>query len=434
MVIMQLGGSMKKLLFAAMVLTIGLLTIVPVFGGGSRDTSQYNTLRVWHYEGETSAMGIAWDLAFQRLMEKHPNVFVDFESKGFEQIRQTAPMILNSNNPPDVMEYNKGNATAGLLSSQGLLQDLTAEVQRRGWDKIISPSLAITSRYSPEGIMGSGKWFGITNYGEFVMAYYNMDMFRQYGLRVPTTLAEFETVMQAFVDRGITPLAMGGSEYPAQQLFYALALSKADQAFIDAYQLYQGRVNFSGPEFRFAAEKMLDWINRGFISTNSISLGAEEMGLDFINGRSPIMFSGSWWFGRLMNEINSFEWGTFLFPGNTFHLGSGGNLWVVPARARNKELAYDFIDITLSPEIQMALALNGGIPVAADPSAIDDPRIRGLIKNFNDILDMNGLAFYPDWPVPGFYDVLVSNVQRLMGRTHTIDQVLSELQRQYDNR
>lgn len=405
-----------------------------IFAGGSQEDAQYNTLRVWHYEGETSAMGIAWDLAFQRLMEMHPDVFVDYENKGFEQIRQTAPMILNSSNPPDVMEYNKGNATAGLLSSQGLLQNLTDEVVKRGWDKIVTPSLAITSRYSPEGVMGSGNWFGITNYGEFVMAYYNIDMFNEYGISIPNSLEEFEAAMQAFVDRGITPLAMGGSEYPAQQLFYALALSQADQSFINAYQLYEGDVDFSGPEFRFAAEKMLEWIDRGFMSRNAVSLGAEEMGLDFINGRSPIMFSGSWWFGRLMNEIDGFEWGTFLFPGNTYHLGSGGNLWVVPARAKNKQLAYDFIDITLSAEIQEALALNGGIPIAADPDAIDDPRIRGLIQNFNEILEMNGLAFYPDWPVPGFYDVLVSNVQRLMGGTHSVDNVLAELQRQYDNR
>ena len=34
-------------------------------------------------------------------------------------------MIINSDEGPDIMEYNKGNATAGLLSSQGLLTDLT---------------------------------------------------------------------------------------------------------------------------------------------------------------------------------------------------------------------------------------------------------------------------------------------------------------------
>ena len=39
-------------------------------------------------------------------------------------------MILNSDEGPDIMEYNKGNATAGLLSTQGLLTDLTDEADQ----------------------------------------------------------------------------------------------------------------------------------------------------------------------------------------------------------------------------------------------------------------------------------------------------------------
>jgi len=34
-------------------------------------------------------------------------------------------MILNSADAPDVMEANKGNATAGLYAKQGLLTDIT---------------------------------------------------------------------------------------------------------------------------------------------------------------------------------------------------------------------------------------------------------------------------------------------------------------------
>ena len=80
-------------------------------------------------------------------------------------------------------------------------------------------------------------------------------------------------------------------------------------------------------------------------------------------------------------------------------LGSGGNLWVVPKGAKNKDLAYDFIDITMSKKIQNLLGNNGGVPVAADPAAITDPRSKGLIANFNTLAERDGLAFYPDWPV-----------------------------------
>ncbi len=163
-------------------------------------------------------MGIAWAEAIKRFEASHPGVKVQLEVKGFEQIRQTAAMVLNSDEAPDVMEYNKGNATAGLLSTQGLLTDLTPVAKARGWDKVLGPSLQTTCRYDASGIMGSGNWYGVTNYGEFVMAYYNKDLFKKYGQKVPTTLAELESAMAAFKKAGLSPLTLSAAEYPAQHV------------------------------------------------------------------------------------------------------------------------------------------------------------------------------------------------------------------------
>jgi raffinose/stachyose/melibiose transport system substrate-binding protein len=83
-------------------------------GGGGSANSGPRELKLWYYEGPDSAMGTAWAQAIKEFQSSHPNVTVKFEEKGFEQIQKTAPMVLNSNDAPDVMEYNKGNATAGL--------------------------------------------------------------------------------------------------------------------------------------------------------------------------------------------------------------------------------------------------------------------------------------------------------------------------------
>ena len=221
--------------------------------------------------------------------------------------------------------------------------------------------------------MGSGQWYGVPNYGEYVMVYYNKDMFAEYGVEVPTTFEDWEAAMQTFVDVGITPLSLGATEYPAQHILYQLALSQADRDWVDAYELYKGDVDFHDEAFTYAAETMVEWVERGYIAEDATGLAAEDVGVAFINGEYPMMVSGSWWYGRFMNEIESFEWSTFLWPGTELHAGSGGNLWVVPTNAKNKELAYEFIDITMSPEIQSILGNEGGIPVAADLAQIDDP-------------------------------------------------------------
>jgi raffinose/stachyose/melibiose transport system substrate-binding protein len=401
-------------------------------GGDSADEgADAKTLTLWHYEGPNSAMGIAWNKAIELFKSSHPGVEVKFEEKGFEQIQQNAQMILNSDSAPDLMEYNKGNATAGLLSKQGLLTDLSEEATKRGWDAKLSPSLQTTAKYDEDGIMGSGKFYGVPNYGEYVMVYYNKDLFEKYKIAVPTTYDEFTKAMDTFVQNKVTPLAVGGAEYPAQQIFYELALSKGDRAFVDDYQLYKNKVDFKGPQLTHGAQTFADWVGKGYISKDSASIKAEDMGVSFTQGKFPILFSGSWWYGRFADEIKNFEWGTFLFPGNTLHPGSSGNLWVVPEKSKAKALAYDFIDITMSPEVQALLGNSGGVPVAADVSQITDPKNKELIENFNKLSTSDGLAFYPDWPAPGYYDVLVAGVQGLINGSKTPDAFLDEIAKPY---
>ncbi|WP_433528913.1 ABC transporter substrate-binding protein [Micromonospora sp. CA-263727] len=399
--------------------------------GGDGDDSGANVLKLWHYESANSAMGVAWDRAIEIFKDEHPGVEVRFERKAFEQIQQNAGMIINSSEGPDIMEYNKGNATAGLLSSQGLLTDLTGEATKRGWDTALSPSLQTTARYD-DGVMGSGNWYGVPNYGEYVMVYYNKELFAKHGVTVPTTLAEMTSAMDTFVAKGVTPLGMSGAEYPAGQLFYQLALSRADRAFVDNYQLYKNPVDFHADPLRYGAETFAEWVRKGYLGKDSASLKAEDMGVAFISGKVPMIVSGSWWFGRFKSEI-SYDWDTFLFPGNTLNAGSSGNIWVVPESSKAKSLAYDFIDITLRPEIQALIGNNGGVPVAGDPATISDEKDRKLIENFNTISAQDGLAFYPDWPVPGYYDVLVSGFQGLINQSRSPEQVLDAIAKPYQD-
>ncbi|MFC4115600.1 ABC transporter substrate-binding protein [Nonomuraea zeae] len=396
-------------------------------------SDQPRVLKLWHYETADSAMGKAWAEAIKKFEASHPNVTVKFEEKGFEQIQKTASMVLNSDEAPDIMEYNKGNATAGLLSKQGLLTDLSEEATKRGWDKLLPGGLQTTAKYDDRGVMGSGKWYGVPNYGEFVMVYYNKDLFEKNKVAVPTTFEEFTAALDTFVKAGVTPIANAGAEYPAQQIFYQLALSKAQKPWLDAFQSYKGKVDFHGPEFTYGADTFADWVKKGYIPKNSSGLKAEDMGVAFMNGKFPIMISGSWWYGRLASEIKNFEWGHFLFPGATMSPGSSGNVWVVPEKSKNKDLAYDFIDITMSKDVQNLLGNSGGVPVAADPAAITDAKSKELIETFNKLTTSDGLAFYPDWPAPGYYDVLVAGVQNLINGSKTSAQVLDEIAKPYED-
>jgi raffinose/stachyose/melibiose transport system substrate-binding protein len=399
---------------------------------GQSQTEGDDVLTLWHFESETSAMGVAWQEAI-RVFEEETGATVEFEAKSFEQIRQTASQVLNSDEAPDILEYNKGNATAGLLSSQGLLTPLTDVVEEYGWDDLLAPALQTTARYSDDGVMGSGDWYGVPNYGEFVTVYYNKDAFAAQGLEIPTTMAEFESALQTFVDAGITPLAEAGLEYPLGQLWYQLALQNEDRQFVNDYQLYENAVDWQGEGLTDATQTLLDWVDAGYISSDVAGLKAEDAGVSFISGDAPIFVSGSWWYGRFDDEITGFDWGIFPFPESDLSLGSAGNMWVVPERAGDKDLAYQFIEITMRPEIQALIGNNGGLPVAANVEDITDAKSQELIAAFNAVNEKDGLSFYPDWPTPTFYDEIVAQLQELVNRTKSVDQVLGSLGDAYDD-
>jgi raffinose/stachyose/melibiose transport system substrate-binding protein len=386
-------------------------------------------LKIWYYEGADSAMGQSWADAQADFLTTHPDVTIDFELKTFDQIQQTAQMVLNSADAPDVLEINKGNSTAGLYASQGLLTDLTDVATQRGWDKLLPSSIQTTCRYDPTtGIMGSGPLWGVTTYGEFVMVYYNQDMFDKQGITVPTTYDEFTAAADKFVAAGITPIALGGlDKWPVTQNFYELALYKADRNFVNAYELFQGNLDFHGPEFTYAAQELLNQVQKGYYGKNATGTSYNDANAAFIQGTYPMDLTGSWMFGTFLTSITNFKWGIFVMPGKKLNIGSGGNLWVVPAGAQNKDLAYDFIDLTLQPKAQTIMANAGGIPLSADLTQITDPHVKALNEAFSTIVKNDGLAFYPDWPVVGYMDTLGGALQELIGGTKTPTQFLDEI-------
>lgn len=420
-----------KTLAAIAALTAGLAMVGCSPAGGSGGGGDGQTLKLWHYEGADSAMGKAWNEAI-KVFEKETGAKVTFEEKSFEQIQKTASQVLDTDAAPDLMEFNKGNATAGFLASTGLITDISDAVEKYGWDKKLAPSLQTTAKYDDKGVMGGDSWYGVPNYGEFVGVYYNKDAFDAAGLQIPTTYDEFVTVLDAFVAKGITPLAEAGAEYPLGQLWYQLALMNGDRSFVDDYQLYKKPVDWQGPEITSATKTLKEYVDKGYIAKDVSSIKAEDAGVSFINGKAPIFVSGSWWYGRFVTEATSFDWTMTAFPGADLSLGSSGNLWVVPENAKNKDLAYKFIDITMRPEIQAIIGNNGGLPVAANPSDITDVKSSELIKTFNGILDKDGLSFYPDWPAPGFYDVIVQQLQGLVTGSEDVKAVDEGLGKAYD--
>ncbi|WP_242087625.1 ABC transporter substrate-binding protein [Microbacterium lacticum] len=403
--------------------------------GSGGDAEGDNTFTILQYENPETAQGQGWELALEIFKEKHPDVEVDFQTTSFDAMRQNAKITLTGNDVPDVIEFNKGNADGGQLAGQGLLTPLTDAVEEYGWDEKITGSMQAFAKYDEQGLAGSGDWYGIPNIGEYVMFYYNKELFAQAGItEEPTDLAEFEAAMDKLLAAGITPISSSAATsqgFNQMWVWYSLVSAGADRESIDDFMFLREPVDFSASPWGDGAERFEEWIDKGYTGTELGGLNFEQATVNFLSGEKAMLIWNQGEFARIREQA-PFEWGYFTLPGANMVMGSSGHLWGVPANATNKELAYDWIDITLSEEVQNKIGQLGGLPLAGDASTIEDDLTREYTERFNELVEADTLSFYPDYPVPGFLDFIQSGMQAMSNGNMTAEEWTAALQEFYD--
>lgn len=401
-------------------------------GGGDADGETFTILQ---YENPDSAQGQGWQLALEIFQEKHPDVDVDFQTTSFDAMRQNAKITLTGNDVPDVIEFNKGNADGGQLAGQGLLSPLTEQVEEFGWDEKVTGSMQAFAKYDEQGLAGSGEWYGIPNIGEYVMFYYNKELFAEAGITAePTTLDEFEAAMDKLLAIGVTPISSSASTsqgFNQMWVWYSLVSAGADRDQIDGFMFLRDDVDFSKAPWIDGADRFEEWIDKGYVGDQLGGLSFEQATVNFLSGEKAMLIWNNGEFARIREQA-PFEWDYFTLPGASMSMGSSGHLWGVPANAKNKELAYDWIDITLSAEVQNKIGELGGLPLAGDTSAITDEITRTFTERFDELVADDTLTFYPDYPVPGLLDFIQTHMQAMSNQNETAAEFTEKLQSFYD--
>lgn len=399
-------------------------------GGG--DDKSFNILQ---YEDPTQAQGQGWKMAVDIFRKKHPELTVKMQTTSFDAVRKNAKLMLAGNDVPDVMEFNKGNADGGQLAAQGLLAKLTPQVKRYGWNKKVTGAMQSLAMYNSLGNAGSGDWYGIPNIGEYVTIYYNKELFSKAGIGAePKTMDEFVEAMKRLKAAGITPVSSSASTnngWNQLWLWYSLVSAYADRKQINDFTFLQHPVDFSSSPWSTGTDQFQKWIDAGYLGKGLGGLNFEQAAVTFLSGKAAMYMWNNGQFVRMQNEAK-FKWGFFTLPGARMTLGSSGHLWGVPAKSEHKELAYEFIDITLSKDVQNKIGQLGGLPVAADLNTITDPVTKAYTARFYETIDDDSLSFYPDYPVIGFLDFLATHMQKMSSGSEGSKEFRDKLQKFYD--
>ncbi len=162
-----------------------------------------------------------WDMPTQLTEEftrQFPNVTWDISMEQFANLITTTPLLLASDNPPDLIRL----PTMVSFAQDGLLKNLDAYVTAFGWDQWPVPQLN-QNRLDANWVRGSGTLYAMGLNYSMTGVFYNKTLAAQIGMtEPPKTVAEFEALLAAAKVAGLQPIMEWGSAKSGMGLAFPL--------------------------------------------------------------------------------------------------------------------------------------------------------------------------------------------------------------------
>ena len=133
------------------------------------------------------------DSVVSKLEDKYPNV--TFVNDSGEDYNNKAKLSFSSGNGYSLVFTDDLGITA--LREAGYLKEISKEIEERGWEtKQMEGATDFYNQRTP------GEKYSVgMNYAP-IMVYYNKDIFEELGLKVPTTIEEYENILKVATDNG----------------------------------------------------------------------------------------------------------------------------------------------------------------------------------------------------------------------------------------
>jgi N,N'-diacetylchitobiose transport system substrate-binding protein len=293
----------------------------------------------------------------------HPGVDVNVQYQTWGTHLQKFDATLAGGNTPDVIEM--GNTEMTKYMAAGAFQDITADKGKFENSGTWLAGLAASARYS-------GKTFGVPYYAGSRVITYRTDLFRQAGVKVPTSLADFQAgaaklLAKAGTKKGFSPVYIAGTDwYSALGFVFDYGGSIASQVSGKWKGTLDSPKSIAG----------LTAYRNFFVAASRASKTGDEAHPPpydvYAQGQAASMI-GAGWFSCCVGKFKGVT-GQFVMPsheqGKSMPGFLGGSDLAVPIGG-NKALAVDWIKAYTSTERMRELQAIGNIP---NTTALVNPR------------------------------------------------------------
>jgi raffinose/stachyose/melibiose transport system substrate-binding protein len=385
------------------------------------------TLTFW-WEGAAVGNLQIFEESFARYQEMHPNVTIEVTAIAFEDMLRTFPLALDGGTGPDISMSLPLQSTTFPAAQAGHLLDLTDIGAQRGWfDGYDTKALDVNNR-------GLDGIYGVPYEWTTVGVYYNKDVFTELGLEPATTFAEFEALLASLLDSGVTPIGVGGLDgWPLEHVWQAMVHGNVDYEVIRALEDLDPTATYEDPALLEAAQKLLEWVEAGYIDSNVVSTSFVDANNLFLNGDVAMNVGGTW----VQSDFRqaSFEVGFFAMPmmNPDAPVRMGGftpaNDIVIIKDSSNVDAAVDLLDYLISEENMTAWWESGLlVPYRFDPVPEGKDQLQ---VDLYDAMASSLPGHFIGVSAPETARVTWAGLQEIVGGSRTPEEVFAEIQSTY---
>lgn len=320
-----------------------------------------------------------WESVGEAYTEANPDVTVEFNFQEDDLYTGIGlPNLLNGGDAPDIyFEW------AGLRLSNRYEEGFAADISE-----------------ARDGELGElfedGAFNGMEVDGKTVMVpgnvdittvmWYNVDLFEEHGISVPTTWEEFIAVSVQLKDAGVTPIGVGNKDlWPVGN--WASHIVSRSMGEEDYDKMLKQEIPLDSPELIEALGALVELQEAGIVNESASAIDDNEGAQLFFQGQAAMHPIGSWLVSWAIEENPDLNFDFFNLPamdgaGTQDSVIAVSTGYVVNAKSSHIDIATDFLTFFSSPEQVAAVVDAGGTPWATGSLDRDDidPRQLALME------------------------------------------------------
>jgi raffinose/stachyose/melibiose transport system substrate-binding protein len=373
----------------------------------------------------------------QEFTKQYPNVTWDIKQDQFANLVTTTPLLLASDNPPDIIRL----PTFVTFAKDGLLMNLDKYATDFGWNDWPVPLQF--ARLDANGIRGSGTLYAMGLNYQLTGVFYNKTLAAQIGMtEPPKTVAEFDALLAAAKAAGLLPIMEWGSAksgmglaFPLQQLMAAYGSVEP----INDWIFNKPGATIDTPTNLIAAQHLEQWIKAGYFPPDINAIEYTDAAARFGKGEGVFTFNGDWANAGYNTDLPG-NIGFFVMPpavaGDQPAAMSGPLTYGVAANAKHPDCAVFFFNWLATNNTARAINVtyggsNPGGPAGATIPSVEAGSVTAETLASGPVVGSNAMDFIANATSSIFAQGWTPELQKMVGGQQDAAGLLKAVQAEY---